>query len=336
MVSLGREITGVLVYEFGTEEFLKKLSDPFWFQALCCVLGFDWHSSGATTVTCAALKEAIVPEEYGIKVVGGKGKYSRKAPKEIEETSEVFSLASKKTEDLKYASKMSAKVDNSLVQDDYQLYHHIMVFSEKGKWTVIQQGMNPNNRYARRYHWTSGIKSFVNEPHSAICCDSQEQRVLNMTSSKSEEARKISTDLVRSNPEHLKKHFRVCNQKTLMDFSEKIKVINMPWNINWKAVENAYELQPKNYEEFVEMKGVGPKTIRALTLVSELIYGAEPSWKDPVKYSYAHGGKDGVPYPVNRELMDETTQILKNSIKEAKIGNKDKLQAIRRLNNFIY
>jgi len=333
MKKLSREIVRIVVEEFGRDEFLRRISDPFWFQGFSCVIGFDWHSSGTTTVTGGVLKESISPEELGIAVAGGKGKASRKTPEEIERFGEVLSLSTKKTENLKYASRMAAKVDNAALQDGYQLYHHVFIFTEEGKWCVIQQGMNPENRYARRYHWLSdNVKSFVNEPHSAICCDAK-TKVLNMVAAESENARKASVDLVKDNPIHLKKY--LTGQRTLFNYGFTMPRKHYIDLKNFKPLMNAYEFQPKNYEELLMVKGMGPKTIRALALLSDLIYGAEPSWRDPVKYSFAHGGKDRTPYPVDRKTMDKSIEILRTAVEEARVGNKEKLHALKRLKEFI-
>ena len=185
MVSLSKGITDIIIFEYGREELLRRLSDPFWFQALSCVLGFDWHSSGCTTVTCGALKEAINPTEHGIAIAGGKGKKSRKTPNEIEEISENYNLSSKKIEELKYSSKMAAKVDNTAIQDGHNLYHHNIFISEDGVWTVVQQGLNSETNYARRYHWfSSHIRSFIYEPHEGIVGEKSEAKVLDMVSKK--------------------------------------------------------------------------------------------------------------------------------------------------------
>ena len=299
MRNLAGAVSEVMVYEYSQEEFLNRLSNPFWFQAFSCVLGFDWHSSGVTTTVCGALKEAIKPE-LGIAVCGGKGKASRKAPEEIEKMAENFSIPTKKSDSLVYSSKMSAKVDNTAVQDNYNLYHHCFIFNEKGKWVVIQQGMNSSNRYARRYHWINA-ENFVEEPHSAICCD-KKQKTLNMTAKSSKEARETSVDLVNDN-----KNIERFLNRNLNDFTGK-KVLKLPAhhgiNLNKQtatALSNAYEIQPENYEELLTIRGIGPKAVRALALISELVYGKELSWKDPAKFSFAHGGKDGIPYPVDRK-----------------------------------
>ena len=348
MVKLSRAICEVLLYEYGEDELFRRLSDPFWFQAFSCVLGFDWHSSGCTTVTCGALKEAVDPEMHGFAVVGGKGKTSLRTLDEIEEIANIFSLSTDKVERLKYSSKMAAKVDNAALQDGHQLYHHVMFFSEEGKWAVIQQGMDINSKYARRYHWLSdNIKNFVTEPHNAIVGIVRYERVLDMTSKKSGEAQKVSLDLVRDSVSSLKRDWaeliRPSYQKSLDEWLDEenkkplkpIDFLRMPRDINWSAVKKAYEFQPINYEEFLSIKGIGPSTVRALALISDLIYGAKPSWKDPVKYSFAVGGKDGVPFPVDRKAMDESVDVLKKCIEDAKIGNREKLKNLERLQSFI-
>lgn len=335
MVKLAQAITEVIVEEYGTEVLLKRISQPHWFQSFGCVLGYDWHSSGLTTVTCGALKEALNKANLGIMVAGGKGKTSIKTPQEIKKISETFSFTTTKTNRFIYASRMCAKVDNALIQDNYQLYHHTFFLTEKGKWAVIQQGMF--KFYARRYHWLSdNIKHFVVEPHEAICCDKKLKHVLNMTAKESEEARKTSLDIVKENPNHIIKYFRE-EQKTLYHY-DKLSLpshhrIPKMRKLELLTLKRAYEFQPRTYEELVAIKGVGPKTIRSLALISQLIYGKRPSWEDPVKYSFAHGGKDSIPYPVNKKVMDSSIKILKEAIYQAKLGNKEKLQAIKRLKN---
>lgn len=338
MRKLGGVISKIIIDEYGQDEYLRRLSDPYFFQALGCVVAYDWHSSGLTTTLCAALKESINRLNLGITFAGGKGKTSRKTPLEIENSA----LSTKNIEKLKYASKIISKVDSALIQDSYNLYHHVFVFTEKGKYTVIQQGMN--NHYARRYHWLSdNITEFVEEPHSAICCDKKQNKVLDMTAKQSRENREICVDLIKDNPKHLNKYIRKPSQLTLDQFSGKIDeftfaprhdIINMR-KIEMQTLQKAYEIQPENYEELVAIKGVGPKTIRSLALISDIIYGKKPSWKDPVKYSFAHGAKDNIPRPVDRKLMDNNTKLLRNAIREAKLGNKDKLNALKRLNYYL-
>ncbi|MEA1945514.1 MAG: DUF763 domain-containing protein [Euryarchaeota archaeon] len=355
MVKLSHEITRMIIYEYGTEEFLHRIADPYWFQAFSCVLGFDWHSSGTTTTTCGALKMAIDPEETGIAVAGGKGRTSRKTPDEIKKISEsgAFSLSEAKIDELIYSSRMSAKVDNTCVQDGYQLYHHCFIFTEKGDWAVVQQGMNDYEHYARRYHWlSSDVERFVCEPHLGICCDQVEDRVLDMTAEVSEETRKTSLDLVKDDPDHLMRYFRSdVNQKTLFDFDAMSSTSSSPPSLTmpahhpvlgcdlgkqgWKVLRNAYELQPESYEQLVSLAGMGPQKVRALALVSDLIFGTEPSWQDPATYSFAHGGKDGYPYPVDRGVYDQTIEVLRDAVEGAEIGAEERYRAIRRLGEFV-
>jgi len=345
MVKLSRSITDVVIHEFGRDEFLRRISDPFWFQALSCVLGFDWHSSGTTTVTCGALKEAIDPMEHGIAIAGGKGKASMNTLQQIEEIGELYNFSTAKINILKYSSRMAAKIDNAAIQDGHNLYHHVFLFSEDGIWCVIQQGMNSDTNYARRYHWLSEhVNDFMVEPHDAILGEKQQTMILDMTSKESVNAQKINVDLVNDNPRHLIEDWafltRAKGQGTLDKWifpNEKrkpVKCLNMPRSINWNKMKEIYDFQPKNYEQLISLRGVGPKTVRALALISDLIYGEKPSWNDPVKYSFTVGGKDGVPYPVNKKSMDESTEIIMSGVKQAKIGEKEKLYAIERLHNF--
>jgi len=347
MIKLANCIVTIILEEYGRDVFLRRLADPYWFQALGCVLGYDWHSSGVTTVLTGVLKSAIDPSEFGLAVCGGKGRASKKAPSEISSAGEILGLSTRRIEDLKYASRMSAKIDNSAVQDGYQLYHHAFFLTEDGRWAVVQQGMNVTNRTARRYHWLSEhIRNFVVEPHAAIIGERRSSLALDMTALESEGCRKASVDIVKENPRKIAGMFsliRQTKQRTLMEWVstadsnrlEMQKFLSMPVRINWKAVSRAYEFQPKNYEELLGIKGIGPSTVRGLALISELIYGEEPSWRDPVKYSFAYGGKDGVPFPVDRKAMDESIGILKQAVENAKIGDKERILILKRLRRLI-
>jgi hypothetical protein len=343
MVKLAEGIIEVFIEEFGQQKFLCRLSDPFWFQALGCVLGYDWHSSGVTTVTCGALKEVLDPEIHGLALAGGKGKVSRRAPEHIQRFSDVFNLSTSKINKLKYASKIAAKVDSVAVQDHHQLYHHVTLFDESGNWAVIQQGMNHESGYARRYHWLAdNITSFIDTPHDAIVGEKCVDNALNMTAKESLNSRKISVDIVNDNPDKLRKYVvssRPKYQETLDAWTVGVNLPNitlsMPTKINWTILRDAYEVQPRNFEELIALPGIGPTTVRALALIGELIYGTPPSWKDPVKYSFTVGGKDGVPYPVDRENMDRITEIIKQGVSEAKVGNREKLDAVQRLRRFV-
>ncbi|MGB9748491.1 MAG: DUF763 domain-containing protein [Candidatus Woesearchaeota archaeon] len=357
MARLGKEITAFIVFEFGQEEFLSRIANPFFFQSLGCILGFDWHSSGLTTTVTAALKKSINEhsQELGLFCAGGKGSASKKTLEDIETAVENFNLSSKKEQELKKASRLSAKVDNSMVQDGFQLYHHSFFISENGSWSVVQQGLNENSLYARRYHWLSfKVESFVEEPHSGIHSKILLENVMDLTSKESRENRAVSLDLARENPFHLKGIFNRFfeNQKTLGDFSSKEEsrlrsslrcgftmqsnhLIPKMIEKDYETLKRVYEIQPKDYESFLMIKGIGPKTIRALALISQLVYGAETSWQDPAKFSYAHGGKDKIPYPVDKEMMDDNTKLLREALKQAKLGDFEKRDALRRL-SFVY
>jgi hypothetical protein len=347
MRKLAKEIASIIIEEQGTAKFIQRLSDPCWFQALGCVLAYDWHSSGVTTVVTGILKAALSPQEHGIAVCGGKGKTSRKTPLEIAAVGNEFDFAEQTIDNLTYTSRITAKVDNAAIQDGYQLYHHAFFITNEKKWAVIQQGMSDQERNARRYHWVSDkTQSFINEPHSAIV-GTKQARTLNMVAKNSGDSRKASVDLAREPTKKLhsllQSSIKPLNQSSLQQWlpqtdnpwQQTLNTLNMPRNINWDTLARIYEFQPSNYEELLSIKGVGPATVRGLALVSELIYGEEPSWEDPVKYSFAYGGKDGVPYPVNQKAMDESIEILKQSVQEAKIGDKEKLLSLQRLRRFV-
>ena len=169
MTKLAGAVTMAIVEEFGPAEMLRRLSDPWWFQAFGCVLGFDWHSSGVTTVTCGALKEAakVCGPDLGILVAGGKGGTSRKTPQEITVAADRYAITA--GDRLVYASRMSAKVDSAAVQDGFAIYHHSFFFTPDGQWCVVQQGMDEESGWARRYNWLGeSVEDFVCEPHAAV------------------------------------------------------------------------------------------------------------------------------------------------------------------------
>lgn len=332
MVKLGRAITEIIVYEFGPKEFLYRLSDPYFFQSLACALSFDWHSSGATTTVCGALKEGLKGTErhLGVFICGGKGKASRKTPMELEGFGQKFSFEAKP---LIYASKLAAKVDNNALQDGYQLYHHNFFFTRAGDWAVIQQGMSQDKYrgWARRYHWLSdSISSFVNEPHQGIATQKKEKKVLNLVAQKSNNARSVITKLSGRRPEKNIKEAKSLKILRLPPEHEVLVSDLHPDNLE-KIFLSTYQRQPENFETLLGMPGVGPKTIRALALISELIYKTPYSTTDPAKYSFAHGGKDGTPYPVNRQTYSSSIDFLRQAIKKAKIGHFEKLHALQRL-----
>ena len=321
MVPLAREIVVFVAAEFGRDEVLRRLSDPYWFQAFGCVLGFDWHSSGLTTTVCGALKEGLrgTENELGIFVAGGKGATSRKTPAEITAACERIG---RDPEPLVYASRISAKVDNSAVQDGYQLYHHSFVFTAQGDWCIVQQGMSDATSMARRYHWLSDtVRSYVNEPHAAVCCDATAE-TLNLVAAESAPVRAASVGLATQKPEATLLEMRRAHAVTLEDIN--------PAYLH-KILLRTYERAPADFESLLAIEGVGAKTLRALALTSELVYGTPLSFRDPARFAFAHGGKDGTPFPVDRRTYDQTIDVLHHALNRAKIGRSEKVQAFRRL-----
>jgi uncharacterized protein len=358
MVALGREMTRVIVDEYGPEEYVRRIADPVWFQSLGTVLAFDWNASGLTTILTAALKEAIRGQErdLGIFICGGKGKTSRKTPDEIMNWGQRIYLPEQSINSLVYNSKMSAKVDSSLVQDEYQIYHHSFFFTKNGAWTVVQQGMNTENQTARRYHWFSeNAKDLINEPHTGIAAQARTRNTLDLTSSKSAKNRDVSAQLVSDGFNTLQKDINIMRKHAtkiskVLAFEYKdeeyslMKLENREfhnhqvedenfWNSTYldRILKKISEEKPKSYEALVASKGVGPKTVRALSLVAEVIYGAKPSYEDPARYSFAHGGKDATPYPVDRKTYDNTIEIIKDVVRKTKLSAVEKNRALRKL-----
>lgn len=335
MVALAEGILAALVEEFGRREFLRRISDPFWFQCLACVLGYDWHSSGTTTVTAAALKEACDRADVGVQAAGGKGRASRRAPKEIVEKGSELGLATETLRRLERASRLAAKVDSAALQDGYDLYHHSVFLTEDGDWAVVQQGMNDASGFARRYHWLGeAVQSFVEVPHSAIL-GARERTVLDLTATESRGARATSLDLVREGPNHLRSLLVYVPQQaqtTLDRWSHReTPLLRFPNRVDWDAMRRAYEFQPSQYEDLLLVRGMGPATVRALALIADLVYGEPTSWRDPVKYSFALGGKDGVPYPVDRSAMDDCIEILRQGVQTSPSADAEKRAALSRL-----
>ncbi|MCQ2737710.1 MAG: DUF763 domain-containing protein [archaeon] len=349
MVKLAGAITDVVVDEYGPTEFIHRISNPCWFQAFSCVLGFDWHSSGTTTTALGALKSSIKPEEHGIYLSGGKGAASRKTPDGIVRAGDIFGLNDATVDSMVNSSRLSAKIDNSCIQDGYNLYVHDFFVTEKGDWAVVQQGMNTETKLARRYHWMNeSFDDFLADPHSGISCDNIEKETLNMASTNSKEAQKISVDLINDNPVHLRDYFKRKdeNQLLLTDFNvddgisfslpKHHAILDMDLSDReYEVLKNAWEIQPENYEELILLNGIGPKKIRALALISDLVFGEPASWKDPVKYSFTHGGKDGFPYPVDRDVYDNSISMVRDAVYQSRLDKKDKMQAFKRLDDFI-
>ncbi|MCL4351399.1 MAG: DUF763 domain-containing protein [Firmicutes bacterium] len=333
MKELSVVIVEAMLIEHDTEEVLRRFSDPVWFQAFGSVLGFDWHSSGLTTVVLGALKEGLAPreQELGLYIAGGKGRASRATPQEIDDKGSRFGLPVD-VASLTYASKMAAKVDSALVQDGYQLYHHVMLFDRQGHWAIVQQGMNDINAMARRYHWRDHISdAFTKSPHTGIAGRAGTP-VFDLTSAPNWGFHDISLELLAQPDEVLHQLSRIEEhpegyRNLILPRSHPI-----PSSRRLDAIlHTAYAMEPANYEALVGLPGVGASTMRALAMVAEVVYGAQPTFVDPVRYSFAHGGKDGYPFPVNRKDYDISTATLKQAIEQAHMQEKEKLAALKRL-----
>jgi len=326
MSKLGFAIVETIAMEFSTSEVISKLSNPFWFQSFGAVMGMDWHSSGITTSVLGALKKSVNPhsKELGIYICGGKGKHSMQTPKELLSVGERTGLNGF---ELSNFSKLTAKVDNTAIQDGFQLYQHNFIVDSQGQWAVIQQGMNPDSKTARRYHWHSeNLQSFINEPHTFIFGENQ-GKILNLTSGNAVSTRASMLEMAKESPDKIIKEMNHLLMPSHHDV--RMKDVNMKrlGAMLWTTHEN----KPEDFEELLLLKGMGPRALQSLALVSEIIYGTESRFEDPARFSFAHGGKDGHPFPVPIKIYDETISTLQKAIQRAKIGNSDKLNAIQKL-----
>lgn len=326
MATLGLAITEAILLEYGKAEVIRRLSSPFWFQSLGAVMGMDWHSSGITTSVMGALKKSINPlsKELGIYICGGKGKHSRETPNELLKIADKTGLNGTA---LVRASKLSAKVDNTAIQDGFQLYLHSFILSSEGDWAVVQQGMSDSSSTARRYHWHSeNLKSFVEEPHTGICGINQ-GKILNLTANDADKTRQSMMSITAESPVRMLNEIQKLVLPDHHDVRSKDVDLKRLGSILWLAQEK----QPKDFEELLLLQGMGPRTLQSMALVSEVIYGTPSRFSDPARYSFAHGGKDGYPFPVPVNVFDETISVLQKAIEKAKIGNTDKQQAIKSL-----
>jgi len=326
MAKLGLAITESILAEYGKAEVIRRLSNPFWFQSLGAVMGMDWHSSGITTSVMGALKKSINPlsKELGIYICGGKGKFSRETPNELLRVADKTGLNGT---ELVRASKLSAKVDNTAVQDGFQLYLHNFILSSEGDWAVIQQGMNDFSSTARRYHWHSeNLKSFVEEPHTGICGFNQ-GTILNLTAHEASETRLGVLAMTNERPNTMIAEV----QKLIMPVHHDVKSKDIDLKRLGSILWLAQEKKPADFEELLMLEGMGPKTLQSMALVSEVIYGTPSRFSDPARYSFANGGKDGHPFPVPVNVYDETIKVLQKAVEMAKIGNSEKQKAIKSL-----
>jgi hypothetical protein len=326
MSKLGFAIVETIAMEFSTAEVISKLSNPFWFQSFGAVMGMDWHSSGITTSVLGALKKSVNPhsKELGIYICGGKGKHSMLTPQELLFVGEKTGLDGM---NLANCSRLTAKVDNTAIQDGFQLYQHNFIVDNKGQWAVIQQGMNPNSKTARRYHWHSqDLKSFIEEPHTFIYGENQ-GTILNLTAQTAAKSRDGILELAKESPAKIIKEMQYLSMPAHHDV--RMEDVNMKrlGAMLWATHEN----KPEDFEELLLLKGMGPRALQSLALVSEIIYGTPTRFEDPARFSFAHGGKDGHPFPVPVKIYDETIDTFQRAINRAKIGNNDKIDAIRKL-----
>lgn len=325
MSLLGGAIVEQIVIEYGRPALLQRLSDPFWFQSLGAVLGMDWHSSGITTSVMNALKKAINKRssELGIYVCGGRGKSSRQTPAELLEIAAKTGLNG---DTLVHHSKLAAKVDNTAIQDGFQLYLHSFILTSEGDWAVVQQGMNPNERMARRYHWlSSSLQSFMEEPHTSVCGKNQ-GLILNLTDKQASSTKNGILQLTKESPDKLMKEVPL-----ILPCHHDVRAEDVNLKRLGAALVLAHETNVADMESLLLLEGVGPRTIQSLTLVSEVIHGTPSRFSDPARFSFAHGGKDGHPFPVPTKVYDETIEIFNKSIQQSKLGNSDKAVALKNL-----
>jgi uncharacterized protein len=326
MSALGVAIVEAIVMEYGKSAVLQRLSDPFWFQSLGCVLGMDWHSSGITTSVMGALKASVNKRshELGIYICGGRGRYAKETPNELIAIGNRTGLDANA---LVHSSKLSAKVDNTAIQDGYQIYLHSFIVTNEGEWAVVQQGMNDANGMARRYHWHAPtVKSFIEEPHSFIYGQNQ-GAILNLTDHKANDTRSGILSLTKEDPVKLMQEIHKLYMPRHHDVKQK--------DVNLKRLGSvlavAHDKNLLDMESLLLVEGVGPRTIQSLALVSEVIHGTPTRFDDPARYSFAHGGKDGHPFPVPTKVYDESIKILEESIRRAKMGESDKMTALKKL-----
>jgi hypothetical protein len=329
MARLGRVIVEALVLHEGTSGVLRRLSHPFWFQSLGCVLGMDWHSSGITTSVLAALRRGLrgAEDELGLYVCGGRGQRSRETPAQLEAAGERTGLDGRA---LAATSRLVAKVDSAAVQDGFQLYLHGFVLARDGRWAVVQQGMRPESRTARRYHWLSeGVRSFIDEPHAAI--EGQPQgAIVNLTDRRAAASRAAQIDLVRAGPDAVVAELRKL-PRLILPARHDVRDQDVVLRRVHGALAAAADRGPRDFQELLMTPGLGARTLQSLALVAEVVHGAPCRFTDPARFSLAHGGKDGHPFPVPLRVYDQTIAVMKAAVAQARLGNDERLGALRRL-----
>ncbi len=343
MTRLGAVIAQTIVHQYGRDEFLRRLSHPFWFQSFGAVMGMDWHSSGITTSVLGALKRGLNPlaGELGLHVCGGRGNHSRRTPDELVRIGERIGFDGAR---LAGASRLVAKIDSAAVQDGFDLYLHGFIVADDGRWVVVQQGMNGERRHARRYHWLSeGLQSFVDEPHTAIEGRAQGD-IINLTDRRAEASRGKQLDLLATlGPDGITRELAGMRAPDTEPLPQpRLPFLVMPAHHDVRpadvhlrrlhgALAAAAERGPADFADLLLTPGVGARTVRSLALVAEVVHGAPCRFSDPARFSLAHGGKDRHPFPVPTKVYDETIRVLKSAVTKAKLGQDEQLAALERL-----
>jgi hypothetical protein len=329
MTRLGTAISECILYHYGASELLSRLSDPLWFQALGCVMGMDWHSSGITTSVVGALKRGLNPRahELGIYVCGGRGRHSRNTPDELRAVAERASLDG---EALVRTSRLTARIDNNAIADGFQIYLHSFVVSAAGEWTVVQQGLNDRSGLARRYHWHSAsVRDFTSEPHTGIVGENQ-GAVMNLVDSHAAPAQDALLTMAREDPEITLREARVLVVPT----HHNVRAENVDLKRLGAVLAVAYEQEFRDFASLLLLEKLGPRTLQSLALIAEVVHGAPTRFSDPARFSFALGGKDRHPFPVPLKTYDESIAVLRNSLDSAKLGDADKMDGFRRLDQF--
>lgn len=331
MTRLGTAISESVLYHYGASELLSRLSDPFWFQALGCVMGMDWHSSGITTSVMGALKRGLNPRahELGIYVCGGRGKHSRKTPDELRAVADRESLDG---DELARTSRLTAKIDNNAIADGFQLYLHSFVVSKAGEWSVVQQGMNDSTGLARRYHWHSAtVRDFTSEPHTAIVGESVlEGSIMNLVDNRAKPAQTVLLEIARENPERTLREV----PRLVMPAHHDVREKDVDLKRLGAVLSVAYERQLHDFASLLLLENLGPRTLQSLALIAEVVHGTPTRFADPARFSFAHGGKDGHPFPVPLKTYDESLSVLRRALQRAKVGQTDKIDGFGRLDRF--
>jgi hypothetical protein len=329
MVTLGTAIAESVLHHYGRPALLSRLSDPFWFQALGCVMGMDWHSSGITTSVMGALKKGLNPRahELGIYVCGGRGRQSRNTPRELREIAERTGFDGDR---LVRTSRLTARVDNNAIDDGFQIYLHSFVLSADGDWTVVQQGMNEASRLARRYHWHSAtVRDFTSDPHAAIVGE-HIGTIRNLVDGRARPAQDALLEIARADPSQTLAEVR----RLEMPRRHDVRAADVNERRLGAVLALAQERDLQDFASFLLLEQLGPRTLQSLALVAEVVHGAPTRFSDPARFSFAHGGKDGHPFPVPLKVYDESISVLRRALHDAKLGRSERLEGMSRLDRF--